>query len=313
MRVLPHEPEYPRAALDLARHIVPPALTLSGPLERGHRVVAIVGSREAEQASIEFAHRLAYDLANVGIIVASGGAKGVDAAAHNGALDAGGTTWLVACTGRDAGPYPEDHVDLFNAVASSDTSRMIWPFPDDQPKTKETPRFRNGILTSLACAVVVIQARIGSGSINAATWARRLERPLYVVPGRPWDDNFIGSNHLISRGAIPLLSERQLFIDLRLPTDGLRDPAPHYVPPRHLKEERESLEKRAPKTLLVGAQTPEENLIQSVLSEAPTHQDKIIAKSELGASSTLTALLTLSLRDVVVEGPDGFFRLKKVK
>jgi DNA processing protein len=313
----PHDPAYPRHLLELDE---PPVITVSGPVSEtpldGHRVVAIVGSRQAQSDALNWTHQLAYHLAHAGVVVLSGGAAGVDWAAHTGALKAG-RTWCVACTGCDARPFPPRHRKLFDRIASSPGSRMIWPFPATIAKTNLTPRRRNRVLTALADVIVVVQARIASGSLNAASNADRLGRPLYVVTGRPWDYPFLGSAKLILEGAAPLVSIEQLFRDLELPEPNIDEPeailcdrAPRQPPIRAFKRRGRSLAPAPlfrvdPSTLPAG-----EREVFSCLSNAPLHQDKIVAKAGLGASTTLTALLTLSLRDVVVEGPDGFFRLR---
>jgi len=308
----PHDAAYPASILDLDQ---PPVLTVSGPLEPS-RVVAIVGSRRASVDAINFAHQLGYHLASAGFVVASGGAEGIDGAAHVGAMKRG-ATWVVAPCGRGE-HYPRKHEPLFKAIEASETSRMIWPLPDGTPKDPVTPRYRNGVLVALASTVIVVQAAISSGSLNAATWARDLRRPLYVVPGEPWAFAFEGSKRLILEGSTALWSVEQLFHDLGLRPPDMGDVEATLSGKLPLPSPIRSNKRRAglkPKPTLFeplpGPLTTDENRIKSMLSTAPTQQDQIIDKCGLGASATLTALLTLSLRDVVVEAPDGFFRLRK--
>lgn len=318
MIIPPHDPGYPRRLLALAE---PPVITVSGPplegrLDEGLSTVAIVGSRAARHDAMSWAHQLAYHLARAGLVVVSGGAQGVDAAAHQGAMKAG-ATWCVACTGEDARPFPRKHHDLFESVAGSPGSRMIWPFPANEEKTIETPRKRNRVLAALADHMIVVQARRASGSLHAANEAFHLNRPVYVVPGRPWDYAFAGSTKLLLEGSTPLYSIEQLFQELGLgkpdldhPDAKVCDRAPRLSTIRAFKRRGPSL---APTPLFrvdpSTLQEPEKSVFLN-LSNAPAHQDKIVAKCGLGVSTTLTALLTLSLRDVVVEGPDGFFRLR---
>lgn len=310
----PHDPAYPRRLLELDE---PPVITVSGPIVPrpldGPRTVAIVGSRDAKSDALDWTHQLAYHLARAGVVVVSGGALGIDGAAHTGALE-GGATWCVACTGRDAPPFPPRHEELFRRIADAPGSRMIWPFPATTAKSAATPRQRNRVLTALADLIVVVQARIASGSLNAAANADRLRRPLYVVPGRPWDYPFLGSTKLILEGATPLVSIEQLFRDLELPEPDMesafRGNTPRQPPIRAFKRRGRSLASDPLSRVDPSTLAEPEKSVYSSLSRAPTHQDVIVAKCGLDASSTLTALLTLSLRDVVVEGPDGFFRLR---
>jgi DNA processing protein len=310
VKLAPLDPDYPRQLCHLEE---PPVLTLSGPLVAG-RVVAIVGSREASEDAQRFAFGLAYHLARANVVIVSGGAVGVDRRAHEGAMHAGGTTWLVSPTGRGV-VFPSCHRDLVAAIESSTTSRVIWPFEDGRPKDQHTPRIRNGVLVALAECVVVIQAALKSGSRNAASWARRLGRPLFVVPGMPWLHEFRGSVLEGARGALPLWSYESFFATLGLAAPDMADPNAAYsgaMPPAAPMPRRRTRPEPYTNPPLFAVDpstwTEEERLVFSVISRAPTQQDAIVARSGLPTSSTLTALLTLSLKDVVVEGPDGFFR-----
>ena len=313
MKLDPHDAAYPRSLLHLDE---PPALTVSGPLAAGRRVVAIVGSREATKEACAFTHALAYHLAKAQVVVASGGAQGVDAMAHIGALKAG-STWCVACTGRGA-VFPPSNRALFEEIEASAAARMIWPLPDGTPKDVHTPRYRNGVLVGLAECVVVVQAAMQSGSRNAATWARRLDRRLFFVPSLPWDQAYAGSIQEAARGdAETLWSIEYLFAKLELPAPDLTDPGAAWsgiMPPSApVRRSRRRVPAYAQPPLFPvdpGAWTDDEKHVFSKLSMAPIQQDRIIDLSGLPTSSTLTALLTLSLKDVVVEGPDGFFRRK---
>lgn len=298
-------PDYPKALHALPN---PPAvLTTSGPLEP-RRAIAIVGSRRAGEEACAFAHDLAFQLASAGIVIVSGGAVGIDAAAHRGALEAGGTTWVVSPTGRHR-LYPKDHRSLFDAIASSEDSRMIWPFDDDTSSCRDNLLYRNGILAALAEELVVIQAHHQSGSRNACGWARDLGRRVWAMTAAPWMTSFCGGSTDIELGlARPLCSTRQLLHAL-----GLRPPvlAPQLALPLPTSG-RARANVRIPETPLDGpspeALTEEEKTVFSMLSRTPRHIDQIVDRTGLQVPPVVTALLTLSLKDVVVEGPDGFFR-----
>jgi DNA processing protein len=308
----PLDADYPRTLCHLDE---PPRLTLSGPLEKGRRVVAIVGSRGARKEAKGFVHLLAYHLAKAGVIVASGGAVGVDTMAHIGALKAAGTTWCVACTGRGE-VFPARNKALFESIELSSSSRMIWPFSDHTPVDEHTPRFRNGVLIALAECVVVVQAAVRSGSRNAVTWARHLGRRVFVVPGQPWDKAYEGSLTECARGEVDVLwSVDHFFRKLELPAPDLSDAEALWggVTPLSIRAQprRRARQTYSEPPLFPVDQdtwTEDEKLVFSHLSMAPTQQDTLVDLTGLPTSSTLTALLTLSLKDVVVEGPDGFFR-----
>lgn len=305
MQIKIDDSAYPEALRALPNP--PHTLTTSGPLET-QRAVAIVGSREACDESLVFAYDLAFHLAKAGVLVVSGGAVGVDGAAHHGAIAAGGATWVVSPTGKDR-IYPPQHRQLFAEIAKSSRSRMIWCFPDRECQTRDTLRYRNGVLAALTEALVVVQAHFRSGSRNAAAWARGMNRPVWAVTAAPWMSEFCGSlAEIRQRTAQPLCSAAQLFgsMGLRPPTgivDGARRPQ---------KNDRAPISRVAPeappKPVARSSSPPEENLIISKMLTRPLHIDEIAERTALSTASTVTALLTLSLKDVVVEGPDGFFR-----
>lgn len=178
----------------------------------GPKRVAIVGSREASDESLAFASSLAGILASRGVIVVSGGAVGVDAAAHEGALRAGGATWVVLPTGYPH-VFPLQNQELFESIRES-RGAILWALHDGVLPLRGHFLTRNGVLASLATAVVVVAAGLKSGARNAAGWARKLGRPLYVVAGPPWLPGLTGGTLELSAGAHPVLGMDSLVKDL---------------------------------------------------------------------------------------------------
>lgn len=162
------------------------------------RHVAIVGTREASPYGVRVAERLAQACARAGLVVVSGMARGIDAAAHRAALAAGGRTIGVQGTGVDV-PYPVSHRALLDVMAGKGTvvSEM-------EPGTKAGPGCfprRNRIIAALAQVTVVVEAGFRSGAINTATHALDLGRTVAAVPGRVDDPGSAGANLLIRDGA----------------------------------------------------------------------------------------------------------------
>lgn len=283
MRVL-HlgDPEYPRRLRD--SHPDPPReIYVRGELADARLCVAIVGSREADVEALDYANRLAARLAAQSVVVISGGALGIDGAAHEGALTAG-VTWAVLPCGFDR-PFPTAHADLFERVARGPGAVVSLVPPDTVAKSGAFP-LRNGVLVALADVVVIVQARLRSGTRNAARWARRLGRPLWVVPSPPWkEDAFAGCVAELREGAAPLDSTEKLFASLGL--------AAEPVSPAQPARENEK-----------------ETAILNALSRRPIHVDQIVSRTGLGAAELASLLLTLTLEDVVVEGPERCFRLR---
>lgn len=254
-----------------------------------------------------FAGDLARALARAGVTIVSGGARGIDRAAHRGAMEVGGATWVVCGTGR-ARVFPPEHEDLYEEVSASTSCRMIWPFADDVDASAQTFRTRNGVLVALADAVVVIQAKFQSGSRNAASWARHLGRPLWVVPGLPFSpyvERFGGSMAELRAGARVLGSTAELFEALGLDMGSSSRPRATKEP---IRKKMTTPPKAAPKPLSEEGWSCDEKLVFSKLCLSQTHIDEIVHASGLSVGAAMTALLTLSMKDVVVEGPDGFFR-----
>lgn len=300
-RYTPDHPDYPTILGQLEK---PPSFTATGPLPPA-RAVAIVGSREAMADALDFARRIAFLLAERGITIVSGGAKGIDTAAHKGALEAKGATWVVCPNGADH-VVPKENQDLFEEIAASPSGRLVWPFEDHEKASTHHFLHRNGILVALAEAVVVVQAHMRSGSRNATNQALKLERPVYMPAAPPWGhwkSKFGGTLDSLQKGhAKVLASETHLLEALHL-----------ELPEPICEEETEPpvlLLNRRQESLFRDTWSTEEKSVFSALSVAPRHLDEVVAKATLPIGRAMTALLTLTTRDVVVEGPDGYFRLK---
>jgi DNA processing protein len=166
---------------------------MHGEVPRHEPLVAVVGARAASRAGLTRAHGLAGELAKRGALVVSGGAVGVDAAAHRGALAAGAPTVAVLASALDT-PYPARHRPLFRDIVASGGA-LLSPFPPGTPLRRwHFPR-RNQALAELVDAVVVVEASAASGSLHTAVAARRAGRVLGACPGTP------GTDALLFQGA----------------------------------------------------------------------------------------------------------------
>ncbi len=177
-----------------------PRLYLRGQGNRDAPRIAIVGTRAADPRALEFARALAREAVLRGYVVVSGGAFGIDHAAHEGALEAGGETWAVLpASVRKA--YPSAHAALFGRIA--DRGLLLSEYDDGQPFPG---RFleRNRLIAALAEHVVVMQAPQRSGALSTANWAKRCGRSLWALTASPWDRRSEGNLHLIRQGAKPL-------------------------------------------------------------------------------------------------------------
>ncbi|HEY5820875.1 MAG TPA: DNA-processing protein DprA, partial [Propionibacteriaceae bacterium] len=188
--VVPGDEEWPAGLQDLdqteliqRRGGQPFGLWLRGPghlAELMQRSVAVVGSRAATAYGGGVASDLAADLCDLGVTVVSGGAFGIDVAAHNGALAAGGRTVGVVANGVDV-PYPVAHTRLFQTLAREQL--IVSELPPGAHPTRVRFLSRNRLIAAMSCGTVVVEAALRSGARNTAGWASECQRPLMAVPG----------------------------------------------------------------------------------------------------------------------------------
>lgn len=186
-------PHYPARLCDLP--VAPEKLWVRGRLpDRETRLVAMVGSRAATGAGCQRARALAGELGQRGFAVVSGGAFGIDAAAHEGALAAGAGTYAVLGCGIDV-VYPDRHAQLFDRIAAHGGLLSEYA-PGTKPRRGQFP-VRNRIIAALGQAVIVVEAALRSGALITATRARELGRLLLAVPGSSGTDALVHGGHAL--------------------------------------------------------------------------------------------------------------------
>ena len=189
------DPAYPKGLRDLAD--APARLFVLGSVPAGPGV-AVVGSRAATPYGLLFARRLACDLARLGVPVVSGLARGIDAAAHLGALEGGGRTVAVLPSGLDS-ITPAHHADLAARIAAR--GALITEIESGGPRFRGQFVERNRLIAAFAAATVVVEAAEGSGALTTAAAAARLGRPLLAVPGDVSRPTARGCHQLLRSGA----------------------------------------------------------------------------------------------------------------
>lgn len=282
------EPAYPEAlaALDDA----PPLLTHQGHLHLLRRpAVAVVGARNASLAGRKMAERLAADLAAAGFLVVSGLARGIDTAAHGGALDGG--TAAVLAGGIDV-VYPPENAALQQSIAERGVLVAECP-PGTEPQARHFPR-RNRVISGLSLGVVVVEAALRSGSLITARLATEQGREVFAVPGAPADPRAQGCNRLIKEGAALVESADDVIESLRRLVAaplGEREKPDYARPAPGPVDEVELESARA--------------LILECLSQTPVLVDEVIRDCQLSAGVVLTVLLELELAGRVQRHPGG--------
>jgi DNA processing protein len=219
--IIPGDDEWP-SGLDDLRHAEsiqrrggePFGLWLRGPGQLAHlmeRSVAIVGSRAATAYGSGIAADLAADLVEQGVTVVSGGAFGIDVAAHRGALAAGGATVCVLANGVDV-PYPPAHATLFEALAKDQL--VVSELPPGAHPTRVRFLARNRMIAAMSRGTVVVEAALRSGARNTAGWALGCGRPLMAVPGSVYSRASTAPHLMIRNGQAVLVSTAAEVLEL---------------------------------------------------------------------------------------------------
>ncbi len=213
---------YPRALAELSD--APPVMTVMGDLTLLDRpLVAIVGARNASAAACRFARGLAHDLGRDGVVVVSGLARGIDSAAHDGAMDSG--TIGVVAGGIDIF-YPPENEARQRAMGERGLVIAEMP-PGTEPRARHFP-YRNRIIAGLAQATVVVEAAPRSGSLITARLAGEMGREVMAVPGSPLDQRAQGCNQLIRDGATLIQNAADVMEGLQTMTGRLASPSHRF-------------------------------------------------------------------------------------
>src|SRR5579862_3811801 len=272
------EPAYPSilAALDDA----PPALTVLGRAEMLLApMVAVVGARNASANGRRLARDLASGLGEAGIVVVSGMARGIDAAAHLGALETGSVA--VVAGGADI-VYPEENRGLYDALARDGAIVAELPL-GTEPQARHFPR-RNRIISGLALGVAVVEAAAKSGSLITARYALEQGREVFAVPGSPLDPRCRGTNDLLRNGATLVESVDDILRELS-PTMGAS-----------LSERKRDHFATAAMVAAGDAELARaREKITELLSPTPVSVDEIIRQCQLSAPLVVTILLEFEL------------------
>jgi len=256
--------------------------------------VAIVGSRRCSTYGENASEMLSRDLAANGVCVVSGLARGIDSAAHRGAIAGGGKT--VAVLGTGIGQiYPKENARLVDEILVNGGA-IVSQFPIDTPPLKENFPYRNRIISGLSLAVLLVEASERSGSLITARLAMEQNREVLAVPGNITSKNSFGTNYLIKSGA-KLVQQWQDVVS-ELP----QEIAAAMLPPK-IVEAGKNVGKENEQYKLAPANLSEsERLIWNLLSpDEAAHVDFLLEKSELSFGDLSNALLGLEMKELIRE------------
>ncbi|MDX1402656.1 MAG: DNA-processing protein DprA, partial [Kiloniellales bacterium] len=266
----------------------PPLICVLGhPHLLGRKAVALVGARNASANGRKFAEKLAQSLGESGYLVVSGLARGIDTAAHQGALEKG--TAAVVAGGADV-IYPKENAELHQAIAEQGVILSELP-PGVQPQARHFPR-RNRIIAGLSLGVVVVEAAVRSGSLITARLAADQGRLVFAVPGSPVDPRSQGCNRLLKDGAILVESAADIIADLDPMVSGpLHDPTgSKYEDPPGLEPDESEL--RAGRIV-----------INELLSADPVSVDELLRQCQMSHAVVQTVLLEMELAGLLERHP----------
>jgi len=280
VRVLPYYADgYPSWLKNIDNY--PPVLFVRGDILPCDEIsIAVIGTRGATVYGKEVARSFSAEFARCGVTVTSGMARGVDTAAHQGALDSAGRTIAVLGSGIDI-CYPPENRKLMESICLSGAVISEFTF-GTPPLAHNFPR-RNRIVSGLARAVVAVEAKEKSGVMNTVKWALEQGKDVFALPGNIYSKTSFGTNLLIKEGAIPVTSAAEVLSHLGL---------------EHTKEEKAKRE-----VLLDDA----ERMVWDALSCEPIYLDVLAEKLEQPTGTLLNVLLRLEMKGCVKQLPGMSF------
>lgn len=283
--------EYPKLLKNI--HRPPKQLYVNGSLlETDEVAVALVGSRRASLYGLEMSEKLGYELALRGVTVVSGMARGIDTAAHRGALKAKGRTIAVMGSGHGH-IYPAENNKLYGEIVRH--GAVVTEFEDDMaPLAYNFPQ-RNRIISGMSLGIVVIEAAKDSGALITASLAAEQGREVFALPGKISSRTSSGTNALIKDGARLVQSVDDILEELRL----------HEIKPveSETEEGADGRIARMTKAYIYNSLTGNERKIYKAMSDEPVYIDDIVARSGIGAADASKVLLSLQLKKLILEVP----------
>ncbi|PIU41777.1 MAG: DNA-protecting protein DprA [Candidatus Omnitrophica bacterium CG07_land_8_20_14_0_80_42_15] len=277
------DPKYPKNLRDT--YDPPEVLYVNGELlPQDEAAVALVGTRRPTYYGMQACEKLSYDLALYGITIVSGMARGIDTAAHRGALKAGGRTIAVLGSGHD-NIYPKENKKLYEEITKS--GAVVSEFPDDTPPYKWNFPQRNRVISGLSLGVVVIEAPKKSGALITVDFALEQGREVFAMPGKVNSLASEGTHQLIKDGAKLVENANDIIEELEIKLK------------KFLKEN-----KTKENNLLLDEKEEE---ICRFLTDEPKHIDEIALESKIPVNKVLSVLTQLVIKRVVKELPGKKF------
>lgn len=293
--ITPRDEGYPKLLREI--HDPPIGLYRKGDYLFGQPCIAVVGSRRTTLYGQSVAKKLGADLARLGFCVVSGLARGIDTAAHEGALSVEGKTVAVLGCGLDI-VYPPENLDLYRRIA--ETGAVISEFPFGRKADRQTFPMRNRVVSGICEAVVVVESDVSGGAMITARFAGEQGRLIYAVPGRIDQPSSAGCHQLIRDGATLFTGIDDILSELNY-LDGLRPRAIETEGQRSLLEQ-----------LMPQLSAEEKRVAAAFAGGGLMGVDALAAATGLGASEVSAALMMLELKKLVSKRADGTFEARSL-
>ena len=278
-------PTYPRQLHEI--HAPPIVLYVWGELtERDQHAIGVIGSRRTSHYGAECAKKLSYQLAYAGLTIISGLARGIDTAAHQGALAAKGRTIAVIGSGLTK-LYPPENAALADKIRSGNGA-VVSEFSMTVEPDRQTFPMRNRIISGWSHGILVVEAGLNSGALITASQAIEQGRSVYAVPGHINAPTAHGSNRLIQQGAKLVMDASDILADLEI-----------------LLPEKQKLPEASARSL--PELSEDERRVYDAIHAAETPIDAITAASNLPSATVSSALLRLELKHLVKQLPGKYF------
>ncbi len=278
-------PLYPRQLREI--HAPPIVLYVWGAItERDRHAIGVIGSRRTTHYGTESAKKLSYQLAYAGLTVISGLARGIDTAAHQGALAAKGRTIAVIGSGL-MNLYPPENAALADKIRSGNGA-VVSEFSMEIQPDRQTFPMRNRIISGWSHGILVVEAGLNSGALITAAQALEQGRSVYAVPGHINAPSALGSNRLIQQGAKLVMDASDILDDLNVLLPDAK-PAPEAA------------------TRPLPTLTDDERRVYDAIEATETSIDDIATKSDLPSGNVSSTLLRLELKRLVKQLPGKYF------
>ena len=278
-------PMYPKSLREI--HAPPIVLYIWGEIqERDQHAIGVIGSRRTTHYGLESAKKLSYQIAYAGLTVISGLARGIDTAAHQGALAAKGRTIAVIGSGL-LDIYPPENRELAEKIRNGNGA-IVSEFSMQIQPDRQTFPMRNRIISGWSHGILVVEAGLNSGALITASQALEQGRSVYAVPGHINAPSAMGSNRLIQQGAKLVMSAADLLDDLQILLPETKPSAEAAVRP-------------------LPPLSSDERLVYEAIDSAETPIDRITAKCDLPSGTVSSTLLRLELKRLVKQLPGKYF------